>query len=87
MLETCEIVLYLLSCDTRSYVYKGHVVRDTFLRLVTFPKKIRDRLVLGINYFQQFLWNCHKVRQSFGTLQRSAKVFVRGLVKFVPALA
>ena len=33
---------------TRSYVYKGHVIRDTFLRLVKFVRKIRDRLVLGI---------------------------------------
>ena len=27
--------------------YKGHVIRDTFWRLVTFLGKIRDRLVLG----------------------------------------
>ena len=29
-------------------IYKGHVIRDTFLRLVKFMRKIRDRLVLGI---------------------------------------
>ena len=27
--------------------YKGHVIRDTFLRLVKFLKKIRDRLLHG----------------------------------------
>ena len=38
------------SLNARSYVYKGHVIRDTFLRLVTFRKKIRDRLILDINF-------------------------------------
>ena len=27
--------------------YKGHIIRDTFLRLVQFLGEIRDRLVLG----------------------------------------
>ena len=31
-------------------VYKGHVIRDTFLRLVKFMRKIRDRLVLGVKF-------------------------------------
>ena len=30
--------------------YKGHVIRDTFLRLVKFLKKIRDRLLHGIEF-------------------------------------
>ena len=32
--------------NTLSNVYKGHVIRDTFWRLVNFQRKIRDRLVL-----------------------------------------
>ena len=30
--------------------YKGHVIRDTLLRLVKFLKKIRDRLLHGIEF-------------------------------------
>ena len=30
--------------------HKGYVVRDTFLRLVKFLKKIRDRLLHGIDF-------------------------------------
>ena len=29
-----------------SNVYKGHIIRDPFWRLVNFQRKIRDRLVL-----------------------------------------
>ena len=42
---------YLFVCITFKLhavtIYKGHVIRDTFLRLVKFMRKIRDRLVLG----------------------------------------
>ena len=30
--------------------YKGHAIRDTFWRLVKFLKKIRDRLLHGIEF-------------------------------------
>ena len=31
-------------------IYKGHLIRDTFMRLVKFMRKIRDRLVHRINF-------------------------------------
>ena len=36
----------LVNTCTLSYVYKGHVIRDTLWRLVEFLRKIRDILVL-----------------------------------------
>ena len=37
---------YMYLLNTLSNVYNGHVIRDTFWRLVNFQRKVRDRLVL-----------------------------------------
>ena len=38
---------FVNTSNTLSNVYEGHVIRDTFLRLVEIFLIIRDRLVLG----------------------------------------
>ena len=42
-----QFFIYALHAVT---ICKGHLIRDTFMRLVKFMRKIRDRLVHRINF-------------------------------------
>ena len=51
--------LNVMNCIHPVTVYKGHFIRDTFLRVVDFQRKIKDQLVSSLQDLRQiviFLW-------------------------------